>query len=347
MIPSELSWKDSFKNGLRSIEQVNQFFNISLKEMHFDNLIPLHLAYRIKEQGLDGILAKQFLPSNEEIADHQEDGLNDPIGDQNFSRPGQIIHRYKNRALFLPTTVCPVVCRYCFRKNELSNNDEIFKSDFQKTLEYFENHPEIEEIIFSGGDPLMLSNEKLESYLNSFSKIKHIKYIRLHSRTPISLPQRIDTGLTEVLKMYANTFETLSIAIHVNHKEEIDADVTAAMARLREIQSLNLLSQTVLLKGINDCPNILEDLFKKINRLGIRPYYLHHPDKVKGGMHFQLDIKAGRIIYANLRDKLPGWLIPQYVLDIPGGYGKTPLFNPEALEFSGVLINYKSQQIKL
>jgi lysine 2,3-aminomutase len=344
---SNETWQDSFRNALKSVKQINEFFELNLPELPYDILIPTTLALRIKEQGLEGVLAKQFLPSAMEIESSQAEGLKDPIGDQKYSRPGQIIHRYPNRVLFLPTTVCPVVCRYCFRKNELSTKDEIFKADFEKTMSYLKEHPEIEEVIFSGGDPLMLSNNKLSFYLEEFSTIEHIKYIRLHTRAPASLPNRIDSDLLGILDTYAGKFETLSIGIHINHEDEIDADVERGIKSLSSLNSLNLLSQTVLLKDINDDAEILEKLFKKINKLGVRPYYLHHPDQVQGGMHYQIDIPSGRIIFATLRKKLPGWLIPQYVLDIPEGHGKTPLYNPESIDFSGELIGLNQEVVKL
>jgi len=341
------SWQDSFRKSLKSIKQVNDYFGVQLPDMPYEIIIPPHLAKNIKDQGLDGVLAKQFLPTIEEIQTYQDQGLEDPIGDKNYSRAGQIIHRYPNRALFLPTTVCPVICRYCFRKNELSTKDEIFKSDFDKTIQYFKEHPEIEEVIFSGGDPLMLSNSRLESYLEEFSKIETIKYIRFHTRCIVTLPNRIDHDLIEILQRYTQKFETLTLSIHVNHVDEIDHHSEYAIKKLRVLSPLNLVSQSVLLNNVNDDAKILEKLFKKINKLGVRPYYLHHPDKVRGGMHFQVDIPRGRTIYATLRKHLPGWLIPHYVLDIPEGHGKTPLYNPESIDFSGVLMNLNHEKIKL
>lgn len=341
------TWQESFKKSLKSIEQVNQFFGTNLPELPYEILIPPSLAKRIKENGLDSVLAKQFLPSAEEVMSSQEIGLKDPIGDQNFAKQGQLIHRYKNRVLFLPTTICPVICRYCFRKNELSEKDEIFKANFEKTKSYLNNHQEIEEIIFSGGDPLMLSNSKIEFFLEEFSKIPHLRYIRFHTKAPVSLPNRVDQGLLKILERFTHHFETLSLGIHINHSEEIDEQVESSLLKLRDIQRLQLLSQTVLLKNVNDCPHILENLFKDINKLGVRPYYLHHPDKVRGGMHFQVDIPVGRKIFASLRNNLPGWMIPQYVLDIPQGHGKTPIYNPEQIEFKGFLMDLNQDKVKL
>ncbi|EQC47567.1 KamA family radical SAM protein [Bacteriovorax sp. Seq25_V] len=341
------TWQDDFRFALKSIEHINQFFGLDLPEMPYDIIVPYNLAHRIKEAGSESVLWKQFIPSTEELSSLQEDGLEDPIGDKVHSKEGAIVHRYDNRILFFPTTVCPVICRYCFRKNELSASDDIFKQDFEKAKSYIESHPEIEEVIFSGGDPLMLSNERLRFYFEEFSRIPQIKYLRLHTRTPVILPLRIDEALVELLSEFSKRFETLSMAIHINHCDEIDEPVSSSLTKLGQIQFLNLLSQTVLLNKINDNHLILIDLYKKINRYHIKPYYLHHPDRVKGAMHFQLDIPKGRKIFANLRTHLPGWLLPTYILDIPGGHGKQPIYNPEAIDFTGKVLNKNGKLISI
>jgi len=341
------TWQDDFRFALKNIEQVNKFFDLNIPQMPYDIVIPYNLALRIKEGGLKSILWKQFIPSADELGDIQSHGQEDPIGDKVHSKVGAIVHRYRNRVLFFPTTVCPVICRYCFRKNELSSNDDIFKQNFEKTKSYILEHPEIEEVIFSGGDPLMLSNERLEFYLEEFSKITQIKYLRLHTRTPIILPLRLDDDFMALIKNFSERFETLSMAIHVNHCDEIDSNVAQALEKLSLTHHLNLLSQTVLLKGINDNETDLINLFRNINKFTIRPYYLHHPDRVKGAMHFQIDIPTGRKIFANLRSQLPGWLLPTYILDIPGGHGKQSIFNPEAIDFTGKVLNIKGKLIRI
>ena len=261
----------------------------------------------------------------------------DPIGDKNFLKAPQLIHRYKSRALFTPTTLCPVNCRYCFRKNELFADEEMFQHDFDKTLQYLNDHPEISEIIFTGGDPLNLSNEKLEKYLTSFSKIQSIKDIRFHTRYPVILPERIDSGFLDLMKKYSKTFRTLSIAIHANHKNEFDPE-NRAFIKMLSSSGVQLLSQSVLLSGVNDSTETLLDLIHTFLELKIRPYYLHHPDHVAGGMHFYVSLQKGRILYQTLRKELPGWAIPHYVLDVPGGKGKISAFNPESFSFSGKIL---------
>lgn len=331
------SWTANFQAAFKNSSELSQFLGWNLPnsvDEKFSLFVPRRLAKRIKAQGPDGVLARQFLPRTEELSDA---GLADPIGDRANSKAPQLIHRYKSRALFTPTSVCPVHCRYCFRKNELSPTDELFQSDFLETINYLQSHPEISELIFTGGDPLTLSNEKLEKYLEAFALIPSLKDIRFHTRYPVILPERLDADLLILLDKFAARFRTVSLVIHVNHRDELDDE---AKARIKLLSSINVqvLSQSVLLKGVNDSVSELKNLIEELMNLKVRPYYLHHPDQVKGGMHFYLPVEEGRRIYGALRDLVPGWALPQYVLDIPGGAGKVGAFNPEGISFSGNLL---------
>jgi lysine 2,3-aminomutase len=344
------NWTTEFKSSYRGISELEAYlgFKVGASEnltSTYPVFIPRRLARKIKMQGPLGILAKEFLPADAELA-LAESGSEDPIGDQRFLKAPQLIHRYPTRALFTPTTICPVLCRYCFRKNELNAQEDIFKPEFDKTLSYLRDHPEISEIIFTGGDPFTLSDEKILFYLEAFKKIPTIKDVRFHTRYPVVLPERIDDGLMTLLKTAQNMFRTVSVAIHANHTDEFDAEAEAAVSRLHQT-GVQLLSQTVLLKGINDNRESLLNLFNLFLRLKIRPYYLHHPDQVKGGMHFYLSLETGRTLYHSLRQELPGWAIPQYIIDLPGGEGKVPAHNSESHTFSGHLITLKGERIFL
>jgi lysine 2,3-aminomutase len=332
-----MSWQQEFSDAIKTIEVANTFFNCHFSKTNYPLFIPKKFAKKILNSGADSPLWRQFLPQESENQNTPL-GMYDPIGDKLHSKGNQIIHRYKNRILFMPTSVCPIACRYCFRKNELSNKDEMFDPHFNDALNYLQDHSEVNEVIFSGGDPLILSNEKIASYLEAFSQIKSIKYIRFHSRTPIILPERIDEGLVSIFKNYSQKFTRLMLMIHINHLDEIDSEIETAIAKLTE-NHIELFSQTVLLKGINDATEILKELFIKLAELKITPYYLHHPDQVLGAMHFYMPLEAGRKIFAPLHDQLPGWALPQYMIDVPGGEGKIPAFNPEGFEFSGKLLN--------
>jgi lysine 2,3-aminomutase len=339
------NWTSEFRESFKNLKELYAFLGWSMSEKlqevadTYPIFIPRRLALKIKNDGPDGVLAREFIPNESELdAKLNSLGLEDPIGDKKYLKAPQLIHRYESRALFAPTTICPVHCRYCFRKNELNASDEIFQQDFQETLTYLNQHPEISEIIFTGGDPLTLSNEKLKTYLEAFSQIKSIRDVRFHTRYPVILPERIDSGLLEVLKTFSGHFRTISIAIHANHMKEFDLEVSEAINKLGALK-LQLLSQTVLLKGVNDSKGDLLNLIQTFMDLKIRPYYLHHPDQVKGGMHFYASLQEGRKLYHSLRKELPGWALPQYVIDIPGGHGKVPAFNPEGPTFSGQLLS--------
>jgi lysine 2,3-aminomutase len=287
-------------------------------------------------------LTLQFYPSDLETSQIQESGLYDPIGDHSNLKADKLIHRYKNRVLVMPTTACPVSCRYCFRRNPLAENDEMFKGQWKRTLAYLMEHSEVNEVIFTGGDPLMLSNRKLDMYLTDLSEIKHIKWIRFHSRVPIISPERLDADFVSLIDKFATKFNKIILAIHTNHLDELSPEFKHK-TKVLNTTNIELISQTVLLKGVNDSPNALVELFEKLSELRIRPYYLHHPDKVKGAMHFYLPLSVGRKIYSKLRDRLPGWALPHYVIDIQDGAGKVSAFNPESYIYSGKLINKDGQ----
>ena len=338
-----MSWQHDFSDAIKDTEDARLFFNYAFSDTLYPLFIPKSFAQKILLSGPESVLWKQFLPRKEE---NNEQGLYDPIGDKVHSKENQIIHRYKNRALFTPTAICPIACRYCFRKNELSNHDKIFDPQFTYALKYLEDHPDINEIIFSGGDPLILSNQKITYYLEAFSKLPQIKYIRFHTRTPIILPNRIEDEFIAVIKKYQKIFKRILIMIHVNHLDEIDKPVEEALLKMTQ-NEMEVFSQTVLLKGINAETLILKNLFSKLVDLKINPYYLHHPDQVLGAMHFYLTLEEGRKIFAPLRDQLPGWAVPEYVIDIPGGEGKISAFNPESFAFSGVLVNRHGKLISL
>lgn len=339
-----MSWTEEFKNSLKSNEDLKSFFNVDFPQVKYPIFLPKVFAEKIKTAGPDSPLWKEFLPN----AHENDEGLGrlDPIGDKVHAKNNQLIHRYENRVLFTPTTVCPVLCRYCFRKNELASSDEIFDQKFTEAKAYLLANPEINEVIFTGGDPFILSNEKLAYYIQEFSEIESIKYIRFHTRTPVILPSRLDEGLIAILESANALFKRCMVMIHVNHESELTKDVVAALNAMTT-NHVEVFSQTVLLKGVNDNTEALYNLFTKLSDLKVNPYYLHHPDEALGAMHFYLTLEEGRRIFAPLHNKLPGWALPQYILDIPGGEGKTPAFNPESFEFSGTVLNRNGDKVKI
>jgi lysine 2,3-aminomutase len=339
-----MSWQNEFKDALKSTADLNTFFDLELPVTNYPIFIPKNFAQKIKTSGLDSALGKQFLPHLDEARNLS--GRYDPIGDKTYSKGNQLIHRYQNRVLFTPTTVCPIICRYCFRKNELAEKDEVFNQNFEKAKEYLRKNPEINEVIFTGGDPLILSNEKLASFIQDFSEISTIKYLRFHSRTPIILPSRIDEGFIAVMLSAKEIFKRSMLMIHVNHIDELDDEVVIGIKSLIAA-GIEVYSQTVLLKNVNDTTNSLFELFSALADLGVQPYYLHHPDEALGAMHFHMTLEKGRRIVHPLHNLLPGWALPEYVIDIPGGEGKVQALNPEKFAFGGTLINRLGKEIKL
>lgn len=337
-----MNWQDDFRDAIKTHEELEAFFERSFPKTNYPLFIPRNFAEKIKVFGVDSALGKQFLPHANE---NKEAGRLDPIGDKIYGQGNGLIHRYQNRVLFTPTTVCPVLCRYCFRKNELAQKDEVFNQNFEAAKNFLRENPEINEVIFTGGDPFILSNKKLAGFIQDFSEIESIKYIRFHTRTPIILPSRMDEGLLDILTSAKHLFKRAMIMIHINHPDELTGDVEAMLTPFIEA-GIELYSQTVLLKGVNDSTDILTDLFTKLSDIRVRPYYLHHPDEAKGAMHFYLTLEEGRRIVHPLHDRLSGWALPQYVIDVPGGEGKISAINPEHFEFSGTLLNRKGESIR-
>lgn len=337
------SWQLELKHAFRDSQSLRTFLGHEFAQEVTESypvLIPRGMAKLIKEQGPEGALARQFLPHRDELS---EQGLIDPIGDAPYAKTQQLIHRYDNRALLIPTTVCPVHCRYCFRKNELQS--DMFANDVEATLNYLSTHPEIEEVIFTGGDPLMLSDEKIANWLTLLAAIPSLKFVRFHTRFPVILPERMSTELKTVLESFQARFQIL-LVVHTNHADEWTALAEASVKAFRP-QGVRWLSQSVLLKGVNDSVTELASLFRKLASLNIQAYYLHHPDQVRGAMHFWLSLEAGRLLWGQLHKQLPGWMLPQYVIDIPGGHGKVSAFNPEGHHFSGSLLSRSGQLVPL
>lgn len=326
-------WKDLFR---QSREISRQHSSLSSQ---FETLLTPHIQEKIKFFGEDSPIGRQYLPSlEEEDPSFTAHGLQDPIADQKYSVVPGLIHRYPNRALYLPTAVCPVHCRYCFRRNEISQQAKIFNRDFSSIQNYLIQHPEINEIIYTGGDPLSLDDPLIEKSLLAFSKVPSIKYIRFHTRFLSTIPERIDSGFLEMLAGCRKHFDQLIFVIHINSPDEICDKFEQAIKYLSSA-NIQIRSQSVLLKNVNDNAETLAQLFSTLASLGVTPYYLHHADNVYGAKHFQTSLEEGRKIYQQLRSQLSGWMLPHYVIDLPSGGGKVPAYNPETFEYSGQLIN--------
>lgn len=276
-------------------------------------------------------LSRQFLPDIRELTVTTEERT-DPIGDGAHSPVKGVVHRYPDRVLLKAVHVCPVYCRFCFRREMVgpTGDGTLSATELAAALAYIRSRPEIWEVILTGGDPLVLSPRRLAEMLGGLRDIAHVKIVRFHSRVPVVDPQAINPALIAALKAAG---KAVYVALHANHPREMTQEARAACARLVDA-GIVMISQTVLLKGVNDDPAVLGDLMRAFVETRIKPYYLHHPDLAPGTGHFRLEIAEGQRIVAALRGNLSGLCQPTYVLDIPGGYGKAPL-GPSAVRAAG------------
>ncbi|CDG39138.1 MULTISPECIES: lysine-2,3-aminomutase-like protein [Asaia] len=276
----------------------------------------------------DDPIGRQVVPTPAELQTAPWE-LHDPIGDDALSPVPGIVHRYADRALLKPLLVCPLYCRFCFRREHVGPDGGLLPDEALNTaLDWIADHPAISEIILTGGDPLMLSPRRLRHIIEALSAMPHIQTIRIHSRVPVADPARITSALLDALE----TDRALWIVLHANHASEMTGQARAA---IRQIQSraIPVLSQSVLLRGVNDTEEALEALLRAFVTARIKPYYLHQLDPAPGTSHFYVPINEGRALLARLRGRVTGLAWPTYVLDIPGGAGKVPLgpdyYHPE------------------
>jgi lysine 2,3-aminomutase len=249
----------------------------------------------------------------------QRHEISDPIGDQPHLATRNLVHRYPNRVLLLLTNNCHINCRFCFRK-ELNHHST--SPNLENIYSYLKLHPEVNEVIFSGGDPLSLSPKYLTEVFNKLKIIDHIKKYRFHTRIPVVNSKHINQNYLEFFKLISQE-KQLTIVLHINHSNELNNDNIRLFKKLRE--SALLLSQTVLLKGVNYNKETLINLFSNMIDNNIKPYYLHHLDLVKGTNHFRVSIEEGKKLYQSLQRNLSGQALPKYVLDLPTGKGKVPV----------------------
>jgi lysine 2,3-aminomutase len=286
----------------------------------YDYRMTPYLNALLKGRAAGDPLTLQFLPDARELQALPYESA-DPIGDVAFSPVQGIVHRYPDRVLLKVAHSCPVYCRFCFRREMVGSKGEPLQgAALEAAIDYVRANPAIREVILTGGDPLSLSGRRLSEVLAKLASIESLDFLRIHSRVPIVAPESIDDACLGALKQRLPVY----LALHVNHPDEITAQVTAAIQRLLGGGVL-LLSQTVLLKGVNDDAAVLEKLFRQLVRLKIRPYYLHHPDLAPGTAHFRVALEVGQELMRTLRAKVSGLCLPTYVLDIPGGFGKVPV----------------------
>lgn len=273
-------------------------------------------------------VARQFVPSAAELIERPEDLL-DPIGDEAHAPVPGLTHRYPDRVILHVTKTCEVYCRFCFRRETVGETGHLPADQLEAALGYIAQTPAIHEVILTGGDPLVLSPRRISALMARLAEMAHVGVVRLHTRVPVVAPDRISPALIAALRLHPSTW----VVVHTNHADELTPQAQAAVARLADA-GLPLLSQTVLLRGVNDSADTLESLFRALIRLRVKPYYLHHCDLARGAGHFRTTIPEGQAIMAALRGRMSGTALPTYVLDIPGGFGKVPI-GPDYLTQDG------------
>jgi lysine 2,3-aminomutase len=265
-------------------------------------------------------IARQFVPAAAELERKLEE-MPDPIGDEAHSPVEGIVHRYPDRVLLKPVHVCAAYCRFCFRREVVGRARAMSRAELDAAVAYIRAHYEIWEVILTGGDPLVLSPRRLGQIVDRLAAIKHVKVIRVHSRVPVVEPSRVTAALVRALKA---PDKATYVVLHANHARELTPKARAACARLIDA-GIPMLSQTVLLRGINDEAAVLGELMRALVECRIKPYYLHHGDLAPGTAQWRTSIEEGQALMRALHGRLSGLCQPAYVLDIPGGHGKSPI----------------------
>ena len=324
-------WKWQLKNRITSLEQLEQYLELTPDERAGCLFAKDKLALAITPYFFNLIdpndpndpVRRQVVPHAGEMQTAPEELL-DPVGEENTKPVDGIVHRYPDRVLFLVTDRCASYCRYCTRSRLVSNaQDYNVHPEFESGLEYIRTHPEIRDVLLSGGDPLLLSDKKIDYLLGELRKIPHLEFIRIGSRIPVFLPQRITPALCEIFKKHGPIW----LSIHVNHPNECGHELRDACERL-SFAGVPIGNQSVLLKDVNDDAEIMKSLIHRLLMMRVRPYYLYQCDLITGSAHLRADARKGIEIIRALRGHTTGYAIPQFVIDAPGGGGKIPI-NPE------------------
>jgi lysine 2,3-aminomutase len=349
---SEKEWNDwrwQLRHRITTLEQLKEIIDLTPEEIggikHSKGRLALavtpYFASLMDPINPNCPIRRQAIPRIEEIHLSKSEMV-DPLGEDTHSPVPGLVHRYPDRVLLLVTDQCAVYCRYCTRRRLVGSNERsITQGNFEEVLKYLKSHRKVRDVLLSGGDPLLLENERLEEMLSRLRAIPHIELLRIGTRVPVTLPQRITSGLVRMLKKY----HPLMISIHFTHPKEITDQVRRACSELAD-GGIPLGSQTVLLKGINDKPYIMKKLVQELLKIRVRPYYIYQCDLAMGTEHFRTSVATGIQIMEKLRGHTTGYAVPTYVVDAPGGGGKIPL-QPDYVVSKGrgkiVLRNYEGK----
>ena len=330
MIPRTLSqdtdWKTTLRTAVTEPEELlgllelpkSRWLTAAKRAARlFPLKVPQGFINRMEKGNADDPLLKQVLPLAEEL-NECIGYTKDPVDDGPSTAVPGLIHKYKNRTLLISTGACAIHCRYCFRRHYPYNRSHAGSSQLHDIQQYLIEHTELDEVILSGGDPLILDNPQLGRLLNTISAVPHIRGIRIHSRLPIVLPERINTGLLQTL----HSSKPITLVIHCNHPNELDDDVILALTSLHQ-NGIRLYNQSVLLRGVNNNAHVLCELSHQLFDAQVQPYYLHCLDRVQGAAHFDLHDKEIETLYRQIQSELSGFLLPRLVREIPGQPAKT------------------------
>tara|TARA_R110002111_G_scaffold153375_1_gene220145 strand:- start:97361 stop:98368 length:1008 start_codon:yes stop_codon:yes gene_type:complete len=320
----EITWQKSLSQAIRNpkeliarLELSENLLEPALRTVQsFPLMVPLSFLNRMERGNPKDPLLKQVLPidlENEIVPGFSTDA----VGDLDVRQTPGILHKYHGRALLMVSGACAIHCRYCFRRHYPYGEEPRTLAEWEPVWKTLHADPTIQEVILSGGDPLLLTDLRLQELCERISEIPHVKRLRIHSRLPVVLPDRIHTGLLEMFQRLSEKGTVVWMVIHANHPNEIAADAEIAIRKIIQA-GITTLNQSVLLKGINDSADTLLKLSEKLINLGVMPYYLHQLDRVTGVAHFEVSEEQGRELIRELRTRLPGYAVPQYVREIAG-----------------------------
>lgn len=326
---TDSAWKKELANATKNATdlltklRLEQYLDKIDNHPEFQCLVTDSYLKKIRPGDINDPLLRQVLPCDvENSLSIQQTGHNDPVGDINALASTGLIHKYHGRALLITTGACAIHCRYCFRRHYPYQQSTCTSNTLNNTLDYLKAHTEIEEIILSGGDPLVLDNDKLSRLITRLESAEHIQTLRIHTRLPVVLPDRINDQLIDLLQ--STRFKVVMV-IHANHANELQHDEYLKLQLLHK-SGITLLNQSVLLKGVNDTGEALVALSKRLFQCDTLPYYLHLLDPVKGAMHYNVNEITALRLKQKMEEKLPGYLVPRLVQEIAGNKSKTAIF---------------------
>ena len=321
-----LSWKEQLQNSFSCPRELLDYLELEKEDFatqavdKFKFLVPRFFAQLMTKSDPTCPLLRQVLPIKDEVALVQKNGVADPLEEISFMKEGAMMQKFSSRVLFLTSAHCAIHCRYCFRRNFPYKENSSSLKVLIEQIKFLHKTPEIFEVILSGGDPLTLTNCSLRKLLKAVEQVPTLEILRFHSRLPVVLPDRIDDEFLEILSQFS---KKCVFVLHINHPKEISSLLLQKVQSLRFL-GVDVLNQAVLLNGINDNLPTQHELWKSLALGGIKAYYLHQLDPVEGGMHFFVEPQKGKELIASLRSKLPGYMIPLYVQEIPKACSKVP-----------------------